>query len=104
MSERKRNRREFTAEFKDEAVRLALSKKQNVSEVARELGISTSVLHNWVVAHRQANGGDESEPLTEVRFFRQQEELRKLREENERLREERDILKKAIAYCVKESK
>ena len=103
MREKKRDRREFTTEFKDEAVRLALSRKQNISEVARELGIGVTALHNWVTAHRKANGGANGEALSEVRTFRQQEEMRKLREENERLKTERDILKKAIAYCAKEN-
>lgn len=39
-------RKEYTAEFKREAVRLA-EQRDNRSEVARELGIHLSMLRRW---------------------------------------------------------
>ena len=39
-------RRQFTDEFKREAVRLAIE-RGNVSAVARDLGVNESVLNRW---------------------------------------------------------
>lgn len=41
-------RRKFSAEFKREAVGLAQSSDQSVSQVARDLGVSPNVLTRWV--------------------------------------------------------
>ncbi|MFD1733791.1 transposase [Deinococcus malanensis] len=44
MGERKR----YSKEFKQEAVRLAKEPDQSVLQVARNLGISDSALHRWI--------------------------------------------------------
>jgi len=97
----KRERRKFTAEFKDEAVRLALSGEKGLSETARDLGLGDSTLHNWVSAYRKRNGGGVP---AEVNHFQLLEENRQLREQNRRLQMERDILKKATAFFANENK
>ena len=89
-----RRRRQFTQEFKIEAVRLATSGSQNLSEVAHDLGIRPDVLRRWkrqVELHAGLN-------LTDIfpgngKLTSQDEEIRRLRREVVRLREERDILK-----------
>lgn len=96
-------RRVFTREFKLEAVRLVVEGGQSVSEVAAALGIRPDMLRDW---KRQV----ERRPRNETKdLFRgngkagsQEEELKRLRRENETLREERDFLKKAAAYFAKE--
>lgn len=96
-------RRVFTREFKLEAVRLITEGGQSVSEVASSLGIRPDMLRDW---KRQV----ERRPRNETKdLFRgngkagnQEEELKRLRRENETLREERDFLKKAAAYFAKE--
>lgn len=97
----KRERRKFTSEFKDEAVKLALSGEKSISETARDLGLGDSTLHNWISAYRKANGTGTSGEIT---HFQLQEENRKLREQNRRLQMERDILKKATAFFANENK
>jgi len=97
----KRARREFTAEFKDEAVRLALSGAKKISETARDLGLGDSTLHNWISAYRQRNGSDTP---GELNHFQLVEENRQLREQNRRLQMERDILKKAATFFANENK
>ena len=86
--------REFSAEFKREAVQLLETSGKTGVQIARELAISDSVLYHWRkrLAHHgeQAFPGKGHQPPAE-------EELRQFRLENERLRQERDILKKAIA-------
>ena len=49
-------RREFTPEFKDEAVRLLINTGGPVAVVARELGIVEQTLGNWVKAYRARHG------------------------------------------------
>jgi len=97
----KQERRQFTSEFKDEAVRLALSGEKSVVETARDLGLGASTLQNWVTAYKRQNGAEAPEG---VNYFQLQEENRKLREQNRRLQMERDILKKATAFFANESK
>ncbi len=45
-------RREFTPEYKDEAVRLVINTGRPVTVVAREPGIVAQTLGNWVKAYR----------------------------------------------------
>ena len=54
------NRREFTPEFKDEAVKLVINTGRPTAVVARELGIVEQTLDNWVRAYRARHeAGDE---------------------------------------------
>lgn len=97
-------RRQFTREFKLEAVRLAKESGKPQAQVARELGIRPDMLRAW---KRQAEGragvtGEDVFPGTGKQPS-QDAELQRLRRENERLRQERDFLKKAAAYFAKES-
>jgi len=94
-------RRQFTREFKLEAVRLVKS-GQSVSSVAVQLGIRPDMLR---ASKRQVEGSAGS--LKEVfrgqgRVTSQEQELRRLRHELARVTEERDFLKKAAAYFAKE--
>ena len=92
-------RRQFTREFKLEAVRL-VKQGQSVSSVATALGIRPSMLRNW---QRQVEGGAEKEVFRgHGRVTSQEEELRRLRRELAQVTEERDFLKKAAAYVAKQ--
>jgi transposase len=82
-----RNRRQFTAEFKCEAVDLVHSTGRPIAEIARELGLYDSTLGNWVRQARIDRG--EGEGLTSEERAR----LRQLEAENTRLRMERDLRK-----------
>jgi transposase len=94
-------RRQFTREYKLEAIRL-VKKGQTVAKVAAALGIRPDMLRTW---KRQVEGNDSG--AKEVfrghgRVTSQEQELRRLRGELERVTEERDFLKKAAAYFAKE--
>jgi transposase len=90
------NRRRFTEEFKRNAVNLVRSTGRPIAAVGRELGIYDSTLGNWVRQDRIDRG--EAEGLTtEVRA-----RLRQLEAENARLRMEPDLLKRTVAFWVKE--
>lgn len=92
-------RRQFTREFKLEAVRLITEEGRGVSQVARELGIRPDMLRAW---RRQAEGRAGLAPTDQSpgkgTLTSQEEEIRRLRRELEITRQERDLLKKAAAY------
>ena len=98
-------RRQFTREFKLEAVRLLQAGGRGVPEVARELGIRAEMLRQW---RRQAAGRD-GQPAADVfpgpgQLTSADEELRRLKRENGRLQQENEFLKKAAAYFAKGSR
>jgi transposase len=95
----RRARRQFTDEFKQQAVRLVLDEEKSVSAVARELDLTASALTQWV---RQARA-DRTKGRTGLTTA-EREELARLRKENRILQEERDILKKATAFFAKQSR
>jgi transposase len=93
-------RRRFSREFKVEAVRQVVDGGRPVAQVARELGISASVLRRW----KQRFEEDPAEAFPgNGRMRSEDEELKRLRREVARLRQERDFLKKAAAFFAKES-
>jgi transposase len=95
-----RKRRVYTPEFKAEAVQLVTGQGYSLAEAARSLGIHETLLRSWkqAIAKQgdQASPGHGKLPLVE-------EEMRRLRAENQRLRAERDILKKATALFAREA-
>ena len=92
-----RRRRQFTEEFKRDAVDLVRSTGRPIAQIAQELGIYDSTLGNWVRQDRIDRG--EREGLTSDERAR----LGQLEAENTRLRMERDLLKRTVAFWVKET-
>ena len=92
----RRPRRQFTDEFKTQAVRLVLEEGQTVGAVARDLDLTASALRLWVDQAR-ADRTKGKTGLTTV----EREELARLRKENRQLRMDREILVKASAFFVK---
>jgi transposase len=93
-------KRQFTQEFKKEAVEYSLASEKSVEEVSRDLGISPHNLTRWRKEYRKrgelAFPGHGKENLTP-----QEEKLRKLQKELTDTQIERDILKKALAIFTK---
>ena len=92
-------RKKYSKEFKLETSNLVLQQGYTINEVAANLGIHVSMINRWIREYRQSqqnafkgNGSLSSE----------QQELRRLREENSKLKMERDILKKAAAFFARE--
>jgi len=81
----------YPAEFREQAVRLALSSDKRTAEIAADLGISYETLRKWIKRH-EVDGGNAPGVTSSER-----DELRRLRRENRILKEERDILRKAAA-------
>jgi transposase len=91
-------RRQFSREFKEEAVRLWAETGRPLAQIARELSVRTEQLRRW--RHQLGIGKPDraARPETEA------QELRRLRRELEITRQERDFLKKAAAFFAKESR
>lgn len=88
-------KRQFTNEFKSEAVRLAEKGDVPVAQVARDLGLHDTVLRRWMQQYGKRADGTRMTP-------EEREELIRLRREVRRVTEERDILKKAVSIFSKE--
>jgi len=93
-------RRQFSKEFKSEAVRLVRERGVSVVQAAKDLDVHENVLRKWVRdvsedAQHAFPGHDQMKP--------EQTEIARLKKEVAKLKMERDILKKAAAYFAKES-
>lgn len=96
-----KNMRQYSSEFKQEAIKLALS-SPSVSGVAKELGIPDATLHTWVHTLKK-KVVPEGNVIIQQDVSQLLEENRRLVKENARLKQEKDILKKAAAYFARES-
>jgi transposase-like protein len=92
-------RRTFTREFKLAAVNKVVVQGLSCTEVARDLGIRDTMIHNWKKAF-EADGTLKAKTAGSSSV---EDELKRLREENRQLKMERDILKKATAFFAKEN-
>jgi transposase len=91
-------KQEYTAEFKEQAVKRA--QEVGVGPAARELGLVAQTLRNWVKF--AAGGGQLTTPGTKP-VTPEEMELSRLRAENARLKMHVEILKKATAYFAKDA-
>ena len=94
-------RREFSKEFKRDAVSLVIDQGYSRAEAARSLDIHIALISRWVREHTE-DGGDAFRGKGKLRS--EQEEIRQLREEVKRLKMEKEILKKAAVFFAKETK
>ena len=92
-------RRNYSAEFKREAVALANQPGVTKSQIARELEINPNMITRWQ-REMTANG---SKAFLGQGVARD-EELASLKRENNRLRKERDFLKEAAAFFASDRK
>lgn len=94
-----RKKRQFTEEFRREAVRMAMAQGASALAVSKALGVQSSTLYRWL---EQARKGETKPKETEPTETLEQE-VRRLRREVARLEEERAFIKKAAAFFAKES-
>ena len=92
-------RRQFSREFKLEAVRLVKDRGVSVAQASRDLDIGENILRRWV-KEMAADPGQAFSGQGQVKP--EQLEIDRLRREVVKLKAERDILKKAAAYFAKE--
>jgi transposase len=90
-------RRKFDQDFREGAVRLVRETGKPIAQVARDLGINSGTLANWVNADRTRHGGDGQ--LSED----ERAELARLRKENAELAMRCDVLKRSMALWVQDA-
>ncbi len=88
----------YPPEFRREAERLVQSSGKSRRATARDLGISTETLRQWL-KQADIDAGVRHDGLT----IEETEEVRRLRREIRTLREEREILLQAAAFFAKET-
>lgn len=88
-------RRRYTLEFKKEAVKLVTERGYSRIQAAKILGISPKNINNWITKAKKGKSACMAKSSVN-------EEIKRLRKENERLRMEREILKKAAAFFANE--
>jgi len=91
-----RRRGRYPKEFRRDAASLVIDQHRTIADVARELDIVEQTLGNWVRQER-IDRGEREGTTTEMR-----EENVRLRREVKRLTMERDLLKRSVAFWVKE--
>ena len=93
----KRQYKQYSNEFKEEAVALVTEQGYSVPEAAKSLGINPNLLYRWKdkVEEKQAGTAISED---------ERAELKRLRKEVKDLRMEKEILKKASAFFAKEMK
>ena len=80
-----------TDEFRQDAVRIALTSGLTRKQVASDLGVGLSTLNKWITAHRDTDVVSDKD----LDLARENERLQR---ENRILKEEKEILKKATQF------
>lgn len=88
--------KQYTPEYRAEAVKMVMESDQTIAKVARDLGVNEGTLGNWVNKHRREH------PVAEELSLPDRAKLRELERENRELRLTVEFLKKATAYFAKE--
>jgi transposase len=96
-----KERKQYSKEFKQEAVRLLNLGEKPSAQLAMELGVKRTLLYRWR-DQMNAKGEAAFNRKTGPKPCNQEEENARLRKELAQVKEERDILKKAAAYFAKE--
>ena len=90
--------RQYTDEFKGEAVKQVVERGFTVVDVATRIGVPKHTLYGWVqAAKKEARSVSEGASVA----LSDSAEIRRLKAELRRVTEERDILKKAAAYFAR---
>ncbi len=91
------NHNAYPREFRERAIELARSSGTSIERLAKDLGVSSTTLANWV-RQAQVDSGERVGLTSDDR-----EELVRLRRENRRLEMENEILKRAAAFFAREN-
>ena len=92
--------KQYTAEFRRDAVALVRTSGRPIAQIARELGVDDATLGKWV---RDARRDNKSAGLPPGPEDAEMEENRRLKKRIAELEMEREILKRAVVFWVKES-
>jgi transposase len=87
----------FPPEFRRDAVALVLDERRSIADVAGATGVHPGTLGNWVARERVERGERDGVTVDE------RAELVELRAECSKLRMERDLLRRSVAFWVRET-
>ena len=93
----KRTYKQYSKDYKEEAVALVREQGYSVPEAAKSLGLASNILYRW-------KEQIESQLAGKSLSVDERDELKRLRKEVKNLRMEKEILKKASAFFAKEMK
>jgi transposase len=93
----KRAKRQFDEAFRRNAVALVESSGRSLKEIAQELGVSHWNLRDWTKKHGR------NQPRAAATSEEMQQEMARLRKENERLQARCEVLKKALGILSEAS-
>lgn len=96
--------RSYTKEFKEEAIKLALS-SVSISSAAKELGVPAATMYSWIEQAKKSGKQAVSSAdgvVKHVNVAEVLEEVKSLKKQLKRLEQEKAILKKAAAYFAQE--
>ena len=91
-------RHSYSLEFKDEACRLVMDKKQSIKQTAKSLTIDRSVLSYWLKKRGYKMSIPHELPSETSNPVALKARIKELESKLKRAEMERDILKKATAY------
>ena len=95
-------RKQYSKEFKLDAISLVTDQCYTITEAARSLELNRSVLQRWI---KEFNSDDDGQAFRgKGKLTPEQAEIRRLKEENRRLKMEKEILKKATVFFAKETR
>jgi transposase-like protein len=88
---------QYSAEYKAQSLELWRRSGRSAAKVGAELGLRPALLYEWAKHERRAaqQGGTPLVPQA-TRVSELEEEVRRLRAENEKLLEQREVLKKSL--------
>ena len=95
-------RKQYTKEYKLDAISLVLEQGHIISEVSRSLEINANMLRRWIREY-QADDADQAF-RGNGKLTSEQEEIRQLKAQIKQLKLERQILKEATVFFAKETK
>ena len=95
-------RKQYTKEFKLDAISLVVDQGLTIAEAARSLEIRANMLGRWIKENQVDNNGQAFRG--NGKLTPDQEEIRRLKIENKQLKLERQILKEAAIFFAKETK
>jgi transposase len=90
--------RQITQGMRDEAVRMVVVEGQTVREVCQLMDVGPTALRRWIEQWQRKHNPEAEAPPVDP-----QVRIAELEAQNRRLKEERDLLKKSIAFFVRDS-
>jgi transposase-like protein len=92
-----RQKRAYSQEYREEAVKMVIETSRPIAVVARELGLLEGTLGNWVNAYRKSHPVEDQSLALPDRA-----RLKELERENRELRLQNEFLKKAAAFFAQD--